>query len=298
MKPMLNPHNLVLMYSSDLKGLPTFHKTTRGDGQTDEHVSMSWVQDVMWQQYCESPLTCFLDELANAQTTTIASAASIILEKRLDTLHFHPDTWVVWASNRTTDKAASNRIPSHVLNRSYIYELESSVDDWSAYELNQTKAPTDHLTVRFVRSKGEEVFEFDPAKSINATPRSWSTIARKLALNPHTPFTTIAGRITPHWATELMNFRKLAPTLPSREQIMIDPLGAPVPEDPSAKFLITDMLADFATVNNIDTIRKYVERLPAEFQSKMVHSATRRDKSLFMTEAFTKWGVKFAEYLA
>jgi hypothetical protein len=294
-KPMLSPHNLVLMDSSDLKGLPSFNTTVRG--QSDEHVSMSWVQDKMWLQYAQAPLTCFLDELANAATMTIASAASIILEKRLDTLRFHPDTWVVWASNRTTDKAASNRIPTHVLNRSYIYELQSTVDDWSMYELNQTKAATDHLTVRFVRMKGDEAFGFDPARLINATPRSWSIVARKLAKQPSTPFISIAGRLGTGLATELMAFRKLAPMLPAKEQIMFDPKGAPVPNDPSALFLVTDMLADFATTNNLDTIRIYMERLPADFQAKLIHSATRRDKTLFMTRAFSEWGCRFAEHL-
>ena len=291
-KPMLCPHNLVLMDSSDLKGIPHFNKATH----SDEPVSMCWVQDKMWLQYVHSPLTCFLDELPNAQTMTIAAAASVILEKRLDTLHFHKDTWVVWAGNRTTDKAASNRVPTHVLNRSYLYELQNTVEDWSTYELNQPTL-TDHLTVRFGRMKGDEVFSFDPARLINPTPRAWSTVARKLALKPDTPFATIAGRLGPAWANELMQFRTLAPQLPSREQIMLDPLHAPVPTDPSALFLITDMLADFATVNNFDVVRTYMERLPADFQSKLVHSATKRDPALFMTETFTKWGVKFSENL-
>lgn len=281
--------NLGLSDSTDLKGLPSF--------TTGEHLSVSWVKDVSWLS--DVPTCQFLDELPNAQQATIAAAASVILEKRIDDLFLHPDTWVIWAGNRSSDKAASNRVPSHVLNRCYLYELTPSAEDWVEFEIQQQA--TDILTIKFVQMKGDASFDFDPARSINPTPRAWSTISRKIAAldaaGKEVPIQMVAGRIGKGFATELAAFRAIAATLPSREEIALMPETARIPAEPSAFFLVSDMLADWATPNNFDTIAKYMARLPKEWQAMCVKNAVKRDRALLNTPTFTKWGIQFADYL-
>ena len=98
---------------------------------------------------------------------------------------------------------------------------------------------------------------------------------RKLKNNPDVPFATVAGRIGKGMASELMAFRDLAPTLPSVEEVLMNPKGAKLPsENTSAQFLITDMLADQATFNTFDSLVEYAKRMPPEMQAKFVKKET------------------------
>ena len=121
---------------------------------------------------------------------------------------------------------------------------------------------------------------------------------RKLKNNPDIPFATVAGRIGKGMASELMAFRDLAPTLPSVEEVLMNPKGAKLPsENTSAQFLITDMLADQATFNTFDALVEYAKRMPPEMQAKFVKDSMKRHPEVAGTPAFVQWGVKFAEVL-
>jgi hypothetical protein len=98
-------------------------------------------------------------------------------------------------------------------------------------------------------------------------------------------------------ASELLSFRDLAPTLPSPEEVLLNPTKARVPENTSAQFLVTDMLADRANPTTFDALVQYAQRLAPEFQGKFVKDSMTRDPSVMTTRAFVEWGVKFAEVL-
>jgi hypothetical protein len=155
----------------------------------------------------------------------------------------------------------------------------------------------DLLTVRFLRMKGDQAFYFDPANTINATPRQWTNVSKKLFKQPTTHMATIAGLIGKGNAAELMAFRDLAPQLPSPEEVLLSPTSARVPDGVSAQFLVTDMLADSAGVNTFDALVTYAKRLPPEMQAKFVKDSMKRKPEVASTPAFVQWGVKFAEVL-
>src|SRR4030042_1630733 len=216
-KPILSPFNAVLSDGVDAKGLPVI-----GDDRT----SVVWVKEKRW--LVNYPTTVLIDELPQGNMGAINSMASVIHERRIDDIYLHPETWVVWTGNRDSDKCGTTRMPSHVNNRSYLYELRVSSQDHIAHEL-QTAGDIDMLTLRYLRMKGDEAYTFDPAMTVNATPRAWSTIMRKLKTKPDLPFATIAGQLGRGLATELMSFRSLAPSLPSPEEILLDPTKAKGP---------------------------------------------------------------------
>src|SRR3990167_1266327 len=154
------------------------------------------------------------------------------------------------------------------------------------------------LTLRFLRMKGDAALAYDPAKEVNSTMRGWSAVMRLLKVDATTHFATLAGRIGRGLATELMAFRNLAPMLPSVEEVLLNPTKASVPENPSALFLISDMMADKATANNFDALVEYAKRIPPEFQAAFVKSSLQRKPEVASTSSFTQWGVGFAAVLS
>jgi hypothetical protein len=270
---------------TDDKGLPM--------RDTDNANQLVWFKDKKWM--VDYPFANFMDELPRAQMAVMGSSASFLLENRLDDLYLPKGTWHSWAGNRTSDRAGANRVPSIIYNRCYMYATRYDAESQVEYML--TMDDVDHLTMRYLRMKGDAAFQFDANKVINSTPRAWTTVAKKLFRNPDAVYATIAGRIGKGFATELMAFRNLAPQLPSVEEVLLNASKARVPESVSGQFLVTDMLADQASTNTFDALVEYAKRLPPEMQAKFVKDSLIRKPEVANTKAFTAWGVKFGEVL-
>lgn len=277
--------NLELSDTTDGKGLPF--------RDPDNKNQVVWLKDKRW--LVDYPFANFMDELPRASVPVQGTAATMLLENRIDDLYLPDGTWHVWAGNRTSDKAGANRVPTIIYNRCYMYATRYDAESQVEWMVQQPDL--DLLTMRFIRMKGDTAFSFDANKQINPTPRSWTTVARKLHAQPDAPFPVISGKIGKGMASQLMAFRALAPTLPSPEEVEMNPKGARVPENVSAQFLITDMMADRSSVNNYDAQVEYAQRLAPEIQAKFVKDSITRNPEVQGTRAFVTWGVKFAEVL-
>lgn len=277
--------NLELSDTTDGKGLPF--------RDPDNKNQVVWLKDKRWLG--GYTFANFMDELPRATVPVQGTAATLLLENRIDDLYLPDGTWHVWAGNRTSDKAGANRVPSIIYQRCFMYATKYDAQSQTEWMVQQTDM--DLLTMRFIRMKGDSAFSFDANLKINPTPRSWTTVARKLHTNPDVPFATLAGRIGRGFASELMAFRALYPTLPSINEVEMNPKGARVPENISAQFLITDMLADQASFKNYDALVEYAQRLTPEMQAKFVKDSSGRKPEVMSTKAFVSWGVKFAEVL-
>lgn len=277
--------NLELSDTTDGKGLPF--------RDPDNRNQIVWLKDKRW--LADYPFANFMDELPRAVVPVQGTAATLMLENRIDDLYLPKGTWHVWAGNRTADKAGANRVPSIIYQRSFMYATAYSAESQVEWMVQQ--ADLDLLTMRFLRMKGDAALSFDPNKKVNPTSRSWTKVAKKLFAQPDAHFATIAGMIGKGLASELLAFRQLAPSLPSPEEVLMNPKGARVPENISAQFLITDMLADLASFNNFDSLVEYGKRLVPEMQAKFVKDSMTRCPEVCNTRAFVEWGVKFAEVL-
>jgi hypothetical protein len=92
--------------------------------------------------------------------------------------------------------------------------------------------------------------------------------------------------------------------LPDVDAVLMDPESAPVPENPSARFLVSMALASKLTASNFGQAVKYLKRMPAMFRAFSIRDAfraqaiRRKDQSLpkgwAMLESsrdFTAWVV-------
>ncbi len=277
--------NLELSDTTDGKGLPF--------RDPDNKNQVVYIKDKRW--LVDYPFANFMDELPRGTIPVQGTAATMLLENRIDDLYMPNGMWHVWAGNRTVDKAGANRVPSIIYQRSFMYATKYDVEAQVEWMVQQ--GDLDLLTMRYLRMKGDAALSFDPNKKINPTSRSWTTTARKLFAIPNVSFATLAGVIGKGPASELVAFRALAPTLPSPEEVLLTPKDALAPDNFSAQFLISDMLADLASFNNFDALAEYAQRLFPEIQAKFVKDCITRAPEVQSTRAFVAWGIKFAEVL-
>lgn len=231
-----------------------------------------------------------IDELAQAVPMMQNALAGLMLDRFVGELRLSPEVRVMATGNRVQDRAGSNRIVSQLGNRVMHLEMEASVDDWVEWALGQG---LDLMTIAFIRLKNQHLFDFDPNRLTNATPRAWEFVAKIDSMLPTDLYLAAVSGVVPEGiAAEYLAFRKLANKLPSIDVIMLDPANAELPEEPEVRYALIVTLSMRTTIDNFDGVLTYIERLPTEFQVLYMKSVTKTCPAVFGTKQFVAWASK------
>jgi hypothetical protein len=273
----------VLYYDpTDLKGMPHLNVKDR----TTEWFTPSELPT-------EGEGCMVLEELNAAPPLTQAACYQLLFERQIADYKF-PDGWFIVATgNRLQDKAVVNKIPSPLVSRfaSHV-TLDVSVDDWTSYAVQKNLAPE---VIAFFRLRRELLNGFDPAKWTPDTPyccpRTAEFLAEKVAAcAPNNPsLAQIASCVGAGTGAEFFGFLDIYKEVPSLEQILLDPKGAPVPPQPDARWAVVSGLARKVTKGNVDRVFTELARVPKEFEVCSVRDAMKICKEITATSAFVKW---------
>ncbi len=207
------------------------------------------------------------------------------------------DGWmVVGTGNRQSDRAGAGRVLSHLRNRETVYELETHLDDWTAWAISHDVKPE---VISFIRFRPGLLHDFDAQRDQNPTPRSWvEGVSDVLGVVPsESEFESFKGAVGEGAAAEFVGFLRIFRKLPNPDGIMLNPTGADVPTDPATLYALTGALAQRCTESNLDRACTYFERMPPEFSVLAMSTAVRRNADLCNTAAFTKWAVNHQNVL-
>lgn len=257
---------------------------------------MRWLPPSFLPQDPKSKGILFLDELTSASTAVQAAAYQLMLDRCVGEYKL-PDGWaIVAAGNREIDRSIVNRMPAALANRMVHIDYEVNLADFVAWA---TDAELDPITIAFLRFRENLLHSFDPQSKEAAfpTPRTWEFSDRIMGRNlpTHISFELLKGTVGHGAAAEYMAFHGMANKLPTRDEIALNPLGAPVPESLSAQYAVTTMLSMGAkNVGQFRTSLAYMERLSPEFQVVFIKDLIARaakDPSLGFksTSEWTKW---------
>jgi hypothetical protein len=208
-----------------------------------------------------------------------------------------PDGWMVISTgNRQSDRAGANRVLSHLRDRETVYELETHLDDWTAWAIRHNVKPEVISYIRFVPGA---LHDFDPQRDQNATPRSWVEGVSDVlgTVSSEAEYESFKGAVGEGRAAEFVGFLRVYRKLPNPDAILLNPTTSDVPTDPATLYALSGALAQRATDSNFDRVCTYVERMAPEFSVLTVSYACRRDPDLANTQAFTKWSLKHQDVL-
>jgi hypothetical protein len=208
-----------------------------------------------------------------------------------------PDGWmVVSTGNRQADRAGANRVLSHLRNRETVLELETHLDDWTAWAINNGVKPE---VISFIRFRPGLLHDFDPQRDQNATPRAWvDGVSDVLGTVPsEAEFECFKGAVGEGAAAEFVGFVRIFRKLPNPDAILLNPQTADVPKDPATLYALSGALAQRATESNFERVCQYSERMPPEFSVLTISYAARRNPDLTNTQAFTKWSIQHQNVL-
>ena len=208
-----------------------------------------------------------------------------------------PDGWqVISTGNRQADRAGANRVLSHLRNRETAYELETHLDDWTQWAIdNGVKSEV----VSFIRFRPNLLHDFDPQRDQNATPRAWVEGVSDVlgVVPPDAEFEAFKGAVGEGAAAEFVGFVKVFRKLPNPDAVLMNPTTADVPTDPATLYALSGALSERATEGNFERVCTYAERMPPEFSVLTVSYASRKKPELANTQAFNKWVVKHQDVL-
>jgi len=208
---------LTQMEPTDLRGIPI--PVRSGDGET----LVRWAPPALLPRDKNARAIIILDELPNAAPSVQSGAYQLVLDGKLGEYEVPPGCIVMAAGNRETDKGATFKMPTPLMNRFVHIEVRHDFDDWQEYALNKGFAQE---VVGYLTAFKHELFEFDPLSASRGfpTPRSWEAVSAMLRDDPNLPeqvlLGLISGAVGEGVAVKFIEYRKNAAQLPNPRDIL------------------------------------------------------------------------------
>lgn len=200
-----------------------------------------------------------------------------------------PIGWYVMATgNRDEDRAATQRIPMPLIGRWTRVLVDIDLADWTKWALT---AGVRTEVIAFFQFKPDLFHTFDPKVALPyCCPRTAVFASNIIDTAPAgLEHELLSGTIGEGVATELVAFMRVFREMVSVDQILLNPQGAPVPNEPATAIAIAAALAHKATPGNFGRMLIYAARMLKEYEVMLVVHATTRDPALCATRAFIEW---------
>ncbi len=239
---------------------------------------------------------CFIDDIGQAPMSVQAALMQLLLAREINGKKISQHITFVAATNRREDKAGVNGLLEPVKSRftGGIFQLDVDEDAWREWAID---AGLNIDVIAFTKFKAGMLHNFKATNDLINTPspRTVAALARKVDRNlpTHLEFDAYRGIVGDAFATEFLGFR------PIRQQIhtlMLDPLNAPIPSEPSVIYAAALFMSRKATKQNMDMVIKFAERLGDEPGIMMMTLAERRDKSITETPNYIAYRTKMQAY--
>jgi len=228
----------------------------------------------------------FLDELPQAKAGNQASVSQLILDKRVGTHELGKDWVIVAAGNRTQDRAATHKMPTHIANRLTTLELEFSLEAFVTYMHDHD---THEAAIAFAKYRPDTLESFKPDESINCTPRSFIAASNYIDAPDDIQFSLMSGTIGEGATAEFLGFTKIYMNLPTLEEFLDKPGTIKIPTASDVLFATIQLLSHNVTKDNVDKMDKFIARLKdqPERQVQFWRAAVVRNKQIAMSKPFT-----------
>jgi len=255
----------------EVGGLPRENRTN----STMEKLPPSWFAHSLREDLPDFGIL-LLEELPSAPLSVQTTAYQITLDKVIEEFKLK-EGWATFAAgNRLTDGGQYFKMPNALANRLCHIDVESDVDSWCQWAVEQNK---DHSLIAFIRFRPDLLNTTDEhiknrGKGFAfATERQWEAVNDFLVNNPSVDAATtsaiVGGLVGSGPAAEYVSFRSVWNNMPSIDGILIEPATAILPEDAATQFAVMTALASRATYDNLAQCLTYTDRLMAKGRPEM-----------------------------
>lgn len=289
--PMGQPDSPVRMFRPsnhdpvDLTGLP------RVTEESTSWVTPDFLLEMNHLAERHNQAVLVLDEINQAVPMMFNTLNGLILDRRISNFVLDPRVSIICTGNRQTDKAASNRMPSHTANRLCHFDMESDLAGWTSWA---TRSDIPLWIISFVNMRPEFLNKFDPDKRENPTERSWEMFGRAAGDDLATADTQSLAQafVGEGVAAEVAAFRRVMDDMPNPDGCLLDPVNSELPTTLAGKYAMAGAIAHRARKQNFDMVLTYMGRMEKQFEVLAVRSAYTKHPEVASTRAWVEWAAK------
>ena len=232
-----------------------------------------------------------LEELPQSSIHHQTWAAGFLLERTTPTFKLDKDVRFLVTGNRVEDRAGAKQLLTHLSNRMYEFEMETSLDDWCGWAMEND---VDSLGISFLRFRPQLLNDFDPNRSVNPTQRAWTQLFKEVPKDLPTDLYMYAcqAKVGEGAAAEWVSAKDLMDKMPSVDSIRLAPDKIEIPNEPAVKYAVSTALSMTTEPDAFPRDMIYISRMPPEFQMVYVTDAIRLHPKLTQTKDFIAWSVK------
>ena len=231
-----------------------------------------------------------LEELPQSSTHHQTWAAGFLLERTTPTFKLDKDVRFLVTGNRVEDRAGAKQLLTHLSNRMYEFEMETSLDDWCEWAM-QNEIPSKGIA--FMRLRPQLLNDFDANRSVNPTQRAWSQLFLEVPQDLSTTEYMMActAKVGEGAGAEWCAARDMMDKMPSIDSIRLSPDKVEIPTEPAIMFAVATALSMTTEPEAFERDMKYITRMSKEFQMVYVTDALRLHPKLQQTKQFVDWAV-------
>ena len=231
-----------------------------------------------------------LEELPQSSTHHQTWAAGFLLERTTPTFKLDKDVRFLVTGNRVEDRAGAKQLLTHLSNRMYEFEMETSLDDWCEWAM-QNEIPSKGIA--FMRLRPQLLNDFDANRSVNPTQRAWSQLFLEVPQDLSTTEYMMActAKVGEGAGAEWCAARDMMDKMPSIDSIRLSPDKVEIPTEPAIMFAVATALSMTTEPDAFERDMRYITRMSKEFQMVYVTDALRLHPKLQQTKQFVDWAV-------
>ena len=273
---------------SGIKGLPHFVEANDGKTIVGWAIPKHFPREEDWEGIF------FIDEVVQASPSMQGALSQLVLDRKIGDYTLPKGAKLVLAGNRVKDRAAVNKMPTHIANRMAIIQVEFELDAWKAWAKREGLPG---VSIAFADFRPGLLDSFDPKQQINCTPRSYAFAAPLLNEPKAIAFPLVQGLIGEGPAAELFGFKEAWLSVPSREAVVKKGKTLDIPEQEHLLYATISKLAFEVTPDDFDPIMEYITRFPVESQTAFIKMALSQNSEVAVCDTFDIWIMKNREYL-
>lgn len=231
------------------------------------------------------------DELTSISRTMQAAAYKVLLDRMVGQRRVHSRVRMAAAGNRETDNAIAEQMGTALQSRLVHFEARSDLKSWLNWA---ERNDIDWRITSFLRFRPDLLNNFDPDHEDKtfACERTWDFLNRMVHPLPKIDRDLrplVAGTVGQGPAMEFIGYQAIQGQVATYEDVVKNPVGAPVPDEPSAQFAVSGMLASSTQKADLERVMTYVQRLPGEFQFCMAQAMFRRNPDYLDEPSMLDW---------
>ena len=231
-----------------------------------------------------------LEELPQSSTHHQTWAAGFLLERTTPSFKLDKDVRFLVTGNRVEDRAGAKQLLTHLSNRMYEFEMETSLDDWCEWAMENG---VDSRGIAFLRLRPQLLNDFDANRSVNPTQRAWTQLFLEVPQDLPTNHYMMActAKVGEGAAAEWCAARDLMDKMPSIDSIRLAPDKVEIPTEPAVMFAVATALSMSTSEDAFERDMKYIGRMNKEFQMVYITDVLKLHPKLQQTKPFIDWAI-------